>query len=585
MIERLLDTYKSADLVIQKVKENPYTLCEVNGIGWKTADRIALAGGMGEYSTSRIESFILHYLNVQGMDGYSYIEPEELMGAIIEAIGEEVPDLSITESIHNLKNKLWWNEEKTKIGLSKYRRLEERIGEELIRLLKSPSNFKYDGWQDIIKHKEHQQGWSYTNQQIEGIKTVLENQVTVVHGLAGTGKSTIVDGILAVLKGYSFAQCALSGRASARMAEITKKEGFTIHRLLKYPCIDQGAKQMFFYHDENKLPYDVIIIDEISMIDGYIFYYLIRAIKNGAKVIILGDVGQLESIGCLNIAADLIKSEIIPTVHLTEIHRQAQSSAIITESIKVRTGSQLVSKDWVGTELRGKLQDLLIDCYSDKSNTFYKIMQYFATELEKIDNIMDLQIIVPVKDIGNACTWNINIAVQEIYNPYDPDKNEIDVFYSKDKIATLRVGDKVINTQNNYDVFLAEDCRKTSVFNGNMGIITEISDSHMVVDFIDIGKVYIPKKYFKRIELGYAITVHKSQGSQFSRLIVGIDFYSYSLLTKELLYTALTRAQENCILVAENSALRYAASREGVKYKKTHLVEVLHALANPKLIF
>ena len=582
MIKKLMDRYNSPELVIEKVKNNPYVLCnEVKGIGWKTADKIALEGGIGEFSTKRIAAYMVHYLDESGESGCSWITPDELMGAILEGIGEEVPDANVTEAIHELGDELWWNDDKSKIGLRKYFNIEQKIAVELIRIRDAKSKITYNDWEDTIKHLEHKQGWEYTNEQKNGVKTVLDNNITVVQGLAGTGKSTLVSAMIEVLRSYSYVQCALSGRASSRMSEITGQEGFTIHRLLGYP---QGDKQNFKFHDENPLSYDIYILDEISMVDAYLFYYLLRAIPNGAKLVCLGDPGQLESIGCGNIAHDMINSEEIPTVTLTQIHRQAAKSAIITESIKVRNGQQIITKDWVGTETRGELQDLNIDCFSDKSNTFYKIIQAFSTNMIQDDfNIMETQIIVPVKNNGAACTYELNNSVQELYNPEDKNKREHNGF-SNGKAYVLREGDKVMNVVNNY---------KTSppIYNGNIGIIKSIyynedlDEEFMLIDFKGIGKVNVPREAWNSIELGYAITVHKSQGDQANHIIFGLDFTSYSLLTREMIYTGITRAKKKCDLIAQTGALRMAISKEGVSKKQTHLQQCLYDVAHPKLIF
>lgn len=582
MIKRLMERYKSPDLVIEKVKNNPYVLCnEVKGIGWKTADKIALEGGIGEFSVKRIGAYIVHYLDQSGENGCSWITPDELMGAILEGIGEEVPDANVTEAIHELGEELWWDDDKSKIGLRKYFNIEEKIAKELIRIRDAETKITYSDWEDTIKHLEHRQGWQYTDEQKDGVKAVLDNNIAVVQGLAGTGKSTLVSAMIEVLRNYSYVQCALSGRASSRMSEITGQEGYTIHRLLGYPL---GDKQGFEFHDENPLSYDIYILDEISMVDAYLFYYLLRAIPDGAKLVCLGDPGQLESIGCGNIAHDMINSAEIPTVTLTKIHRQAAKSAIITESIKIRNGQQIIEKDWVGTDTRGELQDLYIDCYSDKTNTFYKIVQAFSSLMAQKDfNIMETQIIVPIRNNGSACTYEINNSIQELYNPEDPSKREHNGF-SNGKPYILREGDKVMNVVNNY---------KTSppIYNGNIGIIRtiyydeDLDEEIMIIDFKGIGEVKVPKDAWNNIELGYAITVHKSQGDQANHIIFGIDFTSYSLLTREMIYTGITRAKKKCNLIAQTGALRMAISKEGVSKKQTHLQQCLYDVAHPKLIF
>lgn len=584
MIKRLMNRYNSPDLVIEKVKTNPYILVnEVDGIGWKKADEIALAGNIKPDSPMRIGAYIVYYLNRCGEEGCSWITPDQLLGAILDNLGEEIPDESITTAIKELGNRLWWNEAKDKIGLSKYYKIEYEVANELIRIRDAESNISCSDWRERIKHLEKIQGWEFTAEQIYGIETVLNNNITVIHGLAGSGKTSVVSGVLEALNHYSSVMCALSGRAASRMSEVTGKEGFTIHRLLGYPK-GETEYQGFEFNQDNKLPYNIYILDEISMVDAKLFYFLLRAIPNGAKLICLGDSGQLESIGCGNIAYDMIHSSEISTIELTKIHRQAAKSAIITDSIAIRNGIQIIKKDWTGVETRGELQDLELHCYSDKSNTFYNIMEIFSKLMAQKDfNIMDSQIIVPIKTKGDACTYNINNTVQELYNPSAKNKKEVTRF-SNDKPFIIREGDKVINTSNNYRL-------STPIYNGNIGVVKsiwyneEIDSRIMTIDFIGIGNVDIPEDYWIGIELGYAITVHKYQGSQSKNVIFGLDFTAYSLLTRELVYTGITRAQKKCYLICQTGALRYATAQQSVSNKQTHLQDCLYEVAHPKLIF
>lgn len=584
MIQRLMNRYNSPDLVIEKVKTNPYVLVnEVDGIGWKRADEIALAGNIKPDSPMRIGAYIIYYLNMCGENGNSWITPDELLGAILDNLGEEIPDENITIAIRELGNKLWWNEDKDKIGLSKYYKIEYRVAEELIRIKNAESDIHCDNWKERIEHLERNQGWNFTEEQMNGIETVLNNNVTVIHGLAGTGKTSVVSGVLEALNNYSSVMCALSGRAASRMSEITGKTGYTIHRLLSYPKGD-SEYQGFEYNQDNKLPYYLYILDEISMVDSKIFYYLLRAIPDGAKLICLGDSGQLESIGCGNVAYDMIHSSEIPTIELTKIHRQAAKSAIITQSIAVRNSKQIVEKDWTGTEIRGELQDLELHCYSDSSNTFYEVMEIFSKLMvQKNFNIMDCQIIVPIKTRGDACTYKINNTIQELYNPASRNKKEI-TRLSNNNPFVLREGDKVINTINNYRL-------ETPIYNGNIGTIKsigyneELESRVITIDFIGIGNVDVPEDAWNGIELGYAITVHKYQGSQSKYVIFGLDFSSYTLLTRELVYTGITRAQKKCYLICQTGALRYATAQQVVSTKQTHLQNCLYEVAHPKLIF
>lgn len=584
MIKRLMDRYNSPDLIIEKVKTNPYVLVnEVDGIGWKRADEIALAGNIKPDSPMRIGAYIIYYLDMCGENGNSWITPDELLGAILDNLGEEIPDENITMAIRELGNKLWWNEDKDKIGLSKYYKIEYRVAEELIRIKNAESDIHCDNWKERIERLERNQGWNFTEEQMNGIETVLNNNVTVITGYSGTGKTSVVSGVLEALNNYSSVMCALSGRAASRMSEVTGKTGYTIHRLLGYPK-GNPEYQGFEYNQDNKLGFSIYILDEISMVDAKLFYYLLRAIPDGAKLICLGDDGQLESIGCGNIAYDMLNSPEIPTIRLTKIHRQAVKSAIITQSIEIRNGRQIIHNGWTGDEVRGELKDLQLHCYSDSSNTFYHIIEIFAKlRVQKDFNILNCQIIVPIKTRGDACTYKINNTIQELYNPASKNKKEI-IRLSNNNPFILREGDKIINTINNYRL-------RTPIYNGNIGIIKsigyneELESRVITIDFMGIGNVDVPEDAWNGIELGYAISSHKSQGSEWDYVIFGLDFSSYALLTRELVYTSITRAKKKCYLICQTGALRYATTQQAVSTKQTHLQDCLYEVAHPKLIF
>ena len=588
MIIRLLKRYNgNCELIIEKIKNNPYILIEeVNGIGWKKADKIALEGGLNPYCPERISGFITYYLEGCGENGRSWVEPDELLGAILENLGEDVPDLNISETIRGMKDKLWFSEERDKIGLMKYRRIEERVAQELVRIRDAQPKIdsqKYCDWEKKLKRQEQLQGWEYTEEQKKGIELALYNNLIYLTGGAGVGKSSTISGVLHCLGPCKSVQAALSGRAASRMQEITGQEGYTIHRLLGFPCNDETGKNGFYYHQDNKMHHTVYIIDEISMIGLELFYYLLRAIPSGAKVLLIGDYGQLESIGSGNIAYDILHSDSIPSILLTKIHRQAAKSGIISESVKVREGVHLVDKDWTGEEIRGELKDLKIKCFLDKSNTYSEVLAAFSAEMQKPDfDILNTQIIVPIKKRGMCNTYELNNAIQEMYNPQS-DRKEETTSYRDSKLYILRVGDKVINRVNNYQT-------SPPIYNGNIGIlkrfgINEEGDEVMVVDFVSIGEVMIKAEFWNNIEPAYALTCHSVQGSQFEYVIIGLDYDAYTLLTKELVYTALTRGMKRVALIAQTSALRKAVATEGVSNKQTHLQDCLYQIDHPVIKF
>lgn len=599
LLRRIVNHYKSSDIAVEIIQNKPYKLIEVNGVGWHKCDEIAMKGGLKPDSPERIGTYILYYLQERANEGYSYIpadanteiengivsktqKPINFIDTMIEFFGDDISDEALKGGLDYVNDQLWFSDDRRFVGLKRIYDLEMSVAENLIRIRDGENDFKYSNWKDIIKQKEIDQGWEYNEQQIEGIKAVLENQVVVITGKAGTGKSSIVDAMIAVLQGYSYAQTALSGRAAARMAEITHEEGYTIHRLLGFPKGDRDHGG-FVFHEDNKLPRDIIILDEVSMVDGELFNRLVKAIKTGSKLIMLGDTGQLECIGCMNIAADLIASKEIVSIELSQIHRQAANSGIITESIKARKGIQLIEKDWIGTEVRGKLNDLVLDCFSDKSNTFYKVMQHASSELEDGTDIMDLMVIAPSYK-NESGVDNLNAALQSLYNPDSSEKKEVFVQKSS-KAWILREGDKIINVQNDY---YAKNKFTAGIFNGNIGVVKniDIDANTIAVDFQDIpGIMILPKKNWKDLELGYAITCHKAQGSQCKKVIVGLDFGSFIQLSREWVYTAMTRAIDKCYMVAQNNALRYAVSKNSIFVKRTHLVNLLAYKAANKFSF
>lgn len=594
-IKKLVDFYHSPDTVIDIVRNNPYDLVRVDGVGFKKADEVACKVGIGQYDIRRIKGFLLHHLNDQGEAGKSYLNYQELMKALYDTLGfvpEEVVNATAKSMIDN--EDVVVLENGSKIALKRFYDLEKNIMGELLRLqigrikvIESdfdefeselhkdyiPKSFNIGNWETIIQRVEENQGFSFTDEQKSAIKLSLDNHVMALTGLAGAGKTSTANGICSLYDNYNILACALSGKASVRITEATGLPASTIHRALGY---QNGT---FLFNKENKLAVDIVLIDEATMINGTLFLSLLEAIPTGAKVIIMGDVQQLTPIGNCQVFADILDSNVLPVVKLTKPHRQALMSGIIPTSIKVANQEQIFGNSFEGNEILGELKDMELDITSSKESMSNTILNHFQTEMNKYSDIMEVQVCVPMRLKGELSCYNLNTKIQNIYNPKFNDSKEIEILLEKKNEDTkkylIRVGDKVLNTKNNYKC-VNVDGETTPVFNGNIGIVKEIADDgYCTIDFVGIGEVLFSKSDSKNLELAYACTVHKMQGSGFTSTIVGMDTGSYIMNNSELLYTAITRAKKYCVLVGNNYAISKAIQTKEVKTKQTFLRDML----------
>lgn len=591
MILKLVGEYGSPDIAVAKVKNNPYILAdEVDGIGFLKADEIAHKVGFDPRAQERCIAFIQYFFEQTVQEGHSYVEGDVLMASIFDTLGDDYPMESVSASLRYLtdRRKLWHNYDKTVFALTKYYNVERLVASNIMRLANAENNFYFENWEERIKEVEEKQGWSYTDEQFESIRGTLENNVVIITGYGGTGKTASVAGMLSVLgKDYKFAQCALSGKAGVNMTHVTGVEGHTIHRLLGYRPQDG-----FTYNYGNQLEHDIIILDELSMVDAPLFAQLLSAIKDGAKLIMLGDTGQLPNIGCGNVMHDLIESGYIAIHQLTKVHRQASKSAIITESIKLRNSEHIVNLGFEGRKVLGELQDLEIVAYKEREDKRVGedgrgvdlIMKEYNRLRPQTDNIMDIAVLLPTNTRGTS-TYKINKLIQDIEINHKQGLNARGLEIKGKYPYTLYIGDKVINTKNNYKAqykeLIGEDENgkpiykkiERPIYNGNMGIVTSINhkDREVEIDFENVGKVTIDSDGLDTIQLGYAISIHKSQGATIPYTIMGLDYTHFKMLSRELVYTGITRAKKHCVLVAETRALRRATTTTNVITKQTFL--------------
>ena len=581
-IDKLVKFYGSPEAAVAVIENNPYTLIiQVPGYGWNKADAIALAQGLTLDCPERMGAYLVHYLREQAeINGNSWVNVDDLCLAIEQVCGPTDQEKVYEVVRRGIRDKtLYFDNVDGRIGLTEYRRLEEDLADEIIRIQNGSAAIPIDERKakEVLAKVEKEQGFGFTEEQNAAIWNTLNSQFSILTGLGGTGKTSAVNGIAHVLRehNYRVAQVSLSGRAASKLTEITHIPGQTIHRLLGY----DPESGRFHYNKENPLPYDIIIGDEVSMWGGEITLDLLRAVPNGAKVLFIGDPKQLEAIGLASVLTDTIKSQTIPTVQLTKIQRQKADSGIITQSLKVACGEQIVSANSTGTEYRGALRDFKLVTYIDAGLTQSKIIDEF-NELYKEKGVpaKDIQVLVPMRSKGEASCRALNIAIQEIVNGC-PQRNEVTINYVDGNFKycyTYRKNDRVIIMKNNYKTINTEG-HKEPIFNGNVGYIKEIGPDYMIINLTEQGDIILTEDNYDNLSLAYAITVHKKQGDSSPYVIGAIDSSSYALISKELLYTMITRARKYCVIVGQKRILQQAVKISRVKTKQTWLKELLQA--------
>ena len=456
--------------------------------------------------------------------------------------------------------------------------MEKEIAENLIRLKEAEPSFHYEKEvvDKLIEETEKEQGYEYTDEQKAAVYKILDNNVSILTGAAGVGKSSSMLAVTRILSHYGvqFAQCALSGRASSNLSEITGCDGMTIHRLLRYlPDIER-----FAYTANNPLPQSAVILDEVSMVGGDLFLSLIEAIRSGSKLIMIGDPNQLESIGLCNILKDSIQSGYIPVASLTKIHRQAAKSGIIVNANLARTGTSLVKNSFLGEETRGELRDFKIVTTNDPALVPYNVEEEYKLLLSQGVSYKDIQIIVPMKLRGSLSCRAINNAIQPLANPYGAGKGQtVECFESGISYqTTFNPGDRIIVNHNDYKAKTTGG-EEVAIFNGNIGFIVAISSSKMVIRLRDQEEdIELDRESWFNVSLAYAITCHKSQGTGIPYVIFGISSSCYIMYSRELVYTAITRAKKYCVVCTQPDAINKAVHMSRVKLKQTWLKDDLH---------
>ena len=536
---------------IAKVKENPYQLADdIWGIGFKTADGIASKMGYEKNDPRRCRSGILYTLNELAEEGHVYAEPEQLVEAAVKLLeAEEAPVRQALTTMMEAKDVIADNDV---IYLPPFYHAENGSAKRLHSLLSDNSLFNSDvAAEPEAEYGAKSGGIVYDEVQQAAIQKALDSKVMVLTGGPGTGKTTTTQGIIAAFKArhMSILLAAPTGRAAKRMTEATGMEAKTIHRLLEYSPMD-GYKR----NEENPLEGDALIVDECSMIDILLFYNLMKAIPSNMRLILVGDIDQLPSVGAGNVLRDIIDSRQIPVVRLTRIFRQAQSSRIVMNAHAINAGQFPNIKNGLDT-------DFFFINQEDADEMVKLIIGLVRDRLPKKYGFppKEIQVLTPMQR-GTVGAGNLNIELQNALNPTGPSLARSGY--------TFRQGDKVMQIRNNYD---------KNVFNGDIGYITAVdtNDRTLTVTF-DNRLVEYDITELDEIVLAYAITIHKSQGSEFPVVVMPVTMKHFVMLQRNLIYTGITRAKKICVLVGTTKALAYAIRNQTVSKRNTKLKERLN---------
>ena len=563
---------------IEEIQANPYILVDlVNKVNFNQIDKMALDIGMEYNNEKRIRSGIKHALTLASNNGHCTVLYENLIKFANELLGvkqEEIEDVLINmkakkDLVIEERNGEEW------VYLMPYYKAEKNIAEKLIQLDEYKNIKKIDRFEKELEVFEKKSNIELSDEQLEAIRAINNHNVCVITGGPGTGKTTIIRTIIDLYKHNEMKPvlCAPTGRAAKRMTETTGEEAKTLHRVLEIGSIVSDDTQNI-NTDLQVAPIDadIIIIDEMSMVDVFLMNYLCKAIYNGTKLVLVGDIDQLPSVGPGNVLRDIIESDTITTITLNKIFRQAAKSKIVVNSHRTNNGENFITKE------EAKDNDYLEDFFFIDENNQSKIRyQVISLSGERLKNYGDydffknIQIITPTKK-GDLGTKELNHLLQETINPYSEDKKE-----KKFGDSIFREGDRIMQIKNNYDIYWEKRDpiyeTGSGVFNGEFGTIKQINEQekNIKIQFDDEKIAWYQFNELEQIDLAYAITVHKAQGSEFDVVIMVVGQSAPMLLTRNLLYTGMTRAKKMLIIIGNKNTIDFMVRNADNKRRNTGL--------------
>ena len=550
---------KYGSFAIDIMEKDIYRLFQdIEGIGFLTADKLAFNLGIQREDKRRIISGIDYALMQLCNNGHCCIPEMALVDktAKILQVNNQIIFTILKERIDNgsLNTEVVGGE--TLIYPPYLYYAEKKVATRLLQLQQATEPLSEDNLSLFIKVWEKDNQIQLAQKQKEAIKACLHHGVLVLTGGPGTGKTTVIKGILSILKaqGLKIRLAAPTGRAAKRLSETTGQKALTIHRLLEANNLAQDDNlQLGFSKDiDDQLDADVIILDEVSMVDIVLMHHFLNAVPDGCRIILVGDTDQLPAVGPGSVLKDIIRSQKIPAIRLDEIFRQAQTSMIIQNAHIINAGRL--------PDIRKQYSDFVFYELNDDTSITQKILDLCTKDLphEGFDVLKDVQVLSPMHRF--LCgVENLNLMLQEQLNPK---KNQDELKYSS---QTFRVGDKVMHIRNNY---------QKNVFNGDIGFIQDINNEKLTVDYFDHIVTY-EKNELNELTLAYASSVHKSQGSEYKVVIIPLSTSHYIMLQRNLLYTAITRAKQKVIIIGSKKALMTAIQSNRTQKRYTLLAERL----------